>query len=225
MVRPAVLDLKIGMRHYSDDAAPSKKAKEIRKAAQTTICTHGLRIVGCRIPFSHSVESRASVDGANSVTSGWREVWGYKLGRDATQAELPAVLHRFLGTQERVRAASEFTKELRDVMQAQRDYVFYGSSLLMVYDADAGPTAPLRIKMIDFGHVHNWAPASEGATLPGEFSHEYHPGNDLPGLASDGYLFGLGTLLNILADKTLRSELVPASTWGNPGRWSFSGVL
>jgi hypothetical protein len=43
MTRPAVLDLKIGTRHYSPDAPPKKIAKEKKKAATSTIGTHGLR--------------------------------------------------------------------------------------------------------------------------------------------------------------------------------------
>ena len=66
-----MLDLKIGTRHYSDDAPPKKIAKEQRKAATTTIGTHGLRIVGCRIPAADPAEPR------------WAEIWGYKLGNDA----------------------------------------------------------------------------------------------------------------------------------------------
>jgi hypothetical protein len=83
--KPAVLDLKIGLRHWSDGAPAIKIAKETRKAATTTIGTHGMRVVGCRFPRPHD-------DGGPS-----EEVWGYKLGNNCVAAELPAVLHRFLG--------------------------------------------------------------------------------------------------------------------------------
>ena len=43
MVRPAVMDIKIGTRHFSSDAPPKKIAKEKKKANTTTIGTHGLR--------------------------------------------------------------------------------------------------------------------------------------------------------------------------------------
>ena len=158
MERPAVLDLKVGTRHFSPDAPPKKIAKEKKKAATTTIATHGLRIVGCRIP-----------DGSSGTK--WAEVWGYKLGNDADAAALPGALHRFLGSQQRTDTALSFVRQLREVFATQQEYVFYGSSLLLVYDAALGKRAPLRIKMIDFGHVHPWAPAeappSVGRTIAG----------------------------------------------------------
>lgn len=43
MAQPAVMDIKIGTRHFSSDASPKKIAKEKNKASTTTIGTHGLR--------------------------------------------------------------------------------------------------------------------------------------------------------------------------------------
>ena len=178
-----MLDLKIGTRHYSDDAPPKKIAKEQRKAATTTIGTHGLRIVGCRIPAADPAEPR------------WAEVWGYKLGNDADASELPAVLLRFLGTAERVATARGFAEELRAVFATQQEYVFYGSSLLLAYDAALGDDAPLRIKMIDFGHVHGFAQAdSTEGEAAAALAEQYYRG----GLGNDGYMHGLVTLLEIL---------------------------
>ena len=69
------------------------------------------------------------------------------------------MLLRFLGTAERVATARGFVEELRAVFATQEEYVFYGSSLLLAYDAALGEEAPLRIKMIDFAHVHGFAQA------------------------------------------------------------------
>jgi hypothetical protein len=221
MERPCVLDLKVGTRHYSPDAPPKKVAKELHKAASTTIATHGLRIVGCRIPHSDPLAS-------SSAGAGWREVWGYKLGRDATADVLPAVLHRFLGTSRRRRSALAFALDLQATLQAQREHVFYGSSLLLAFDAAAGPAAPLRIKMIDFGHVHAWSPAEDGqqGSQAGIGQPHQPPVAALAGLASDGYLFGLGTFIEILGDEALAvSEGAGSAAWGASGRWTFNEVL
>ena len=113
-------------------------------------------VVGCRIPVT-------PVPGSNSGK--WAETWGYKLGNDANATALPGVIHRFLGNRQRVKDAKAFVEQLRDVFATQREYVFYSSSLLLVYDAALGDTATLRIKMIDFGHVHPWV-ASDDPQYP-----------------------------------------------------------
>ena len=91
----------------------------------------------------------------------WAETWGYKLGNDANATALPGVIQRFLGTRQRAEDAKTFVQELREVFATQREYVFYSSSLLLVYDASLGDAAQLRIKMIDFGHVHPWEPSDD----------------------------------------------------------------
>ena len=122
-------------------------------------------VVGCRIPAM----PRSISNGAK-----WAEIWGYKLGNDANATSLPGVIHRFLGTQQRVDEAKAFVQELRNVFATQREYVFYSSSLLLVYDASLGDAAKLRIKMIDFGHVHPWQPSD----VP-----------QYPEAGNDGYLY------------------------------------
>ena len=179
MARPAVLDLKVGTRHFSPDAPPKKIAKEKKKAATTTIATHGLRIVGCRIP--------AGDDGLPK----WAEVWGYKLGNDADAGALPGALHRFLGSRQRVDTALSFVRQLREVFATQQEYVFYGSSLLLVYDAALGEQAPLHIKMIDFGHVHPWAPV------------EVPPAAGQAVAGNDGYLYAAPAAVHLSHARTL----------------------
>jgi len=98
-----------------------------------------------------------STDGSDK----WAETWGYKLGNDANAVALPGVVHRYLGTRQRMEDAKAFVQQLRDVFAAQREFVFYSSSLLLVYDAALGNDARLRIKMIDFGHVHRWEPSDD----------------------------------------------------------------
>lgn len=84
------------------------------------------------------------------------------------------MVHRFLGTRQRIEDARAFVQQLRDVFATQQEYVFYGSSLLLVYDAALGDEARLRMKMIDFGHVHPWAPSDD----------PQHPAG-----GNDGYLY------------------------------------
>lgn len=214
MAKPAVLDLKVGLRHWSDDAPPTKIAKERKKAAATTVGSHGMRLVGCRF------ERRGD-------TGGWvEESWGYKLaGATPTDGtSLPTVIHRFLGSAQRRQTALTFVNELHALFAEQREYVFYGSSLLLAYDASGGPSAPLRIRMIDFGHVHGWCPAPPlPPDTPKEAQHRYDPGPQLRTTASDGYQYGLATLLLMLSDEELAQGCGTAvdKSWGAPGRWDF----
>lgn len=57
MLRPAVMDIKIGTRHFSSDAPAKKIAKERKKAETTTIGTHGLRSKSRCWPQVHTYTS------------------------------------------------------------------------------------------------------------------------------------------------------------------------
>ena len=112
------------------------------------------------------------------------------------------MLLRFLGTAERVATARGFAEELRAVFATQQEYVFYGSSLLLAYDAALGDDAPLRIKMIDFGHVHGFAQAdSTEGEAAAALAEQYREG-----LGNDGYMRGLVTLLEILQPDVWRGS-------------------
>ena len=129
--------------------------------------------------------------------------------------------------------ALSFVRQLREVFATQQEYVFYGSSLLLVYDAALGEQAPLHIKMIDFGHVHPWAPAeappAAGQAVAGNDGYLYaHPprftsrtrGRShslIACLCRARCRFGLDHFLEILeeAPDTPAEEIA----WGASGRW------
>eukprot|EP01044_Picomonas_judraskeda_P036943 COSAG03_NODE_16545_length_398_cov_1.555184_2_plen_115_part_01 len=81
-------------------------------------------VVGCRVPAMPPPTTNGGK---------WAETWGYKLGNDANATALPGVIQRFLGTRQRAEDAKTFVQELREVFATQREYVFYSSSLLLVY--------------------------------------------------------------------------------------------
>jgi hypothetical protein len=58
MVQPAVMDIKIGTRHFSSDSPSQKIAKEKKKARTTTIGTHGLR----SMPLCHGISRLCPLD-------------------------------------------------------------------------------------------------------------------------------------------------------------------
>lgn len=175
MKQPVVFDMKMGTRHYSPGEKEAKVAKELKKAATTTIGTLGLRIVGCKIPSDDYQSS---------------ESWGYKGEREANDQETGECLQRFLRTAPRLNTARAFISDLREHFGTQREYVFFGSSLLFAYDAALGDAAPLYIKMIDFGHVHSMEEMHQEAKDQNRAS-EFEP-------IDKGYVVALESMSNIL---------------------------
>jgi hypothetical protein len=99
------------------------------------------------------------------------------------------VLTRFLHTPRMRRAALERVARLADWFATQREYAFYGSSLLLCYDAACGAEAELRLAMIDFAHVHR--PRREVAAPDSA-------GGRSAGAVDASYLFGVNSLRTIL---------------------------
>lgn len=160
--RPMMLDLKMGTRTYGDDADEDKRTRQIKKASKTTSITCGCAIVGCRIPTCASGETYEMV-GRKSET-----------GEVSTEEALIQVLTRFLRTDRLKKEARDFIVDLHAYFSEQKEYAYYGSSLFFAYDAAEENESTLRVKMIDFAHVH---PTPDG-------------GRD------ESYLTGLDFLLN-----------------------------
>lgn len=184
MKRPFVLDLKVGTRHWGPDASATKRSKEILKSETTSIGTIGLRVVGCKIPGERYLDHDSYY-------------CGYKENADLGAEEIPSALLKFLRTDARRHTTQEFVKALLALFVRQDEYVFFGSSLLLAYDGALGDEAPLRISMIDFGHVHSMDEMLQEAALFDQPS--FKP-------RDTGYIHGLLSLLDILNDVDKSSE-------------------
>eukprot|EP00668_Euglena_longa_P006036 GGOE01007153.1.p1 GENE.GGOE01007153.1~~GGOE01007153.1.p1 ORF type:complete len:1008 (-),score=263.25 GGOE01007153.1:270-3293(-) len=144
---PMMLDLKMGTRTYGDDADPAKMAKQRAKASCSTSSKLGVMVVGCQLPHNE--------DGREKLRL------GRKFNHDIlTEESVVTVLSQFLRTKRLKEAAQQFVNKLYDFFRTQREFAFYGSSLLFAYDAELGDNAELRVRMIDFAHVH--PPPNEG---------------------------------------------------------------
>lgn len=149
---PCVMDCKIGVRHYDDDASPEKRRRHILKAKNTTTGSMGMRITGMQVYrgegnyiFRDKYHGRSLKDKDLMPEL----MWFFSNGEEVRVDVLDVILAKL--------------KVLAEHMEAQRSFKFYSSSLLLTYEGDTAlPPCP-QLKMIDFAHTQS----SKGETDEG----------------------------------------------------------
>ena len=137
---PSIMDVKIGVQAWDDDATHDKVLKEAKKYPKQVIL--GTRFTGMRV-----------WDPINCSYKQYSREFGYSL----TEASFYQIFDLFLhdGTSFQLNLAFSFKKkvqELKRVFERQNMFRFYGSSLLFLYEiSDRG--VQFDLKMIDFAHV------------------------------------------------------------------------
>eukprot|EP00183_Erythrolobus_madagascarensis_P000736 CAMPEP_0185847144 /NCGR_PEP_ID=MMETSP1354-20130828/2529_1 /TAXON_ID=708628 /ORGANISM="Erythrolobus madagascarensis, Strain CCMP3276" /LENGTH=638 /DNA_ID=CAMNT_0028547403 /DNA_START=174 /DNA_END=2090 /DNA_ORIENTATION=+ len=121
---PCVLDVKMGVRHYDDDAPPEKVAKHIAKSNATTSSTVGIRFAGMQV-YCEQSKMYCFYD-------------KYR-GRRLKEQELAAELAQFFfnGNELRCDALKAILARLKQLLPfvlKQTEFKFYSSSLLLVYE-------------------------------------------------------------------------------------------
>jgi len=124
ILRPCVLDLKVGTRQHGDSATASKRQSKSAKVASTTSGTLGLRLGGMQV-------YQANIG---------RYICRSKTyGRGLTTAGLRSALRQFFSDgltirSDVIRALLQRLSQLRELLASLDSYRFYTSSLLITYD-------------------------------------------------------------------------------------------
>eukprot|EP01069_Polyplicarium_translucidae_P009068 Polyplicarium_translucidae@DN3285_c0_g1_i7.p2 len=146
LLRPCVMDIKVGTRLYGDDATPEKQRKMIDKANRCTSSTLGVRLVGFKCAtYKRELICVGSAEGRNVQT------------RDGFLEYLRLFLES--GGPLRVASLASFfiqrVRRLVDLFESQDVGAFFGSSLLLSFDAHPSDSQNSKadLRMIDFAHV------------------------------------------------------------------------
>lgn len=195
---PCVLDCKIGTRQYDDDATAEKRRRHIAKSEMTTSAKHGIRFTGMQ-----SYKRQRAYD-AGAVYEFRDKYHGRRLSGSDLIPEMRWFFHD--GGRMRiecVRIILEKLLHIRKYMTKQRQFKFYSSSLLLVYEGAPREEVPCHaeVRMIDFAHTQ-WVKGEDDKI-------------------DDGYLLGIDSLIEIM--KTLLkpipddNERVSDSVFGSSG--------
>ena len=147
--KPCVMDLKMGQKTFEPDALPAKRAREIKKyPLQYKL---GFRIVGMRTFDPETLEYHSyDKKFGRSLTS-------QKLVHEAFRKFFPLLESRegSKKTTNIIAGILEVLKDLKEWLEENRSFVFFSSSLLLVFEGEnvVSSSCKYSVKMIDFAHV------------------------------------------------------------------------
>lgn len=145
---PSVLDLKIGTRHYDDDATEEKRARHRLKSEMSTSAKYGIRFTG--------TQSYKRMRGSPGVLEFRDKYYGRKLKGEDLIPQMTWFFHNGASVRvDCIRIILEKLHYIFDKVRQQKHFKFYSSSLLLVYEGASRDLAPCNadVRMIDFAHT------------------------------------------------------------------------
>ena len=135
MEKPAIMDIKLGVKNYRDDADINRIAKNIIKTHISTSAKLGLRIAGYQYWDNETLIKK---DKHNC--------------REFNQQRLTHTLHNFLPAGLLAIVKGNIEQILNSLTQ-HHTFRLYGSSLLIIYDTK-NPIETLEVRLIDFSNYY-----------------------------------------------------------------------